>query len=221
MHWRRCQKGRQHQTVVLLIFCTTWSSAGSTTRNSASTQAGAIEKLVEREVRIDDKTVAILENWLAEPITDAETCETTIPAQRQKPEAAMGSAPDEPEEEDCTHRSMLWGHGGISRMPSGDSSVLVALVGILLAREELDRLYRTLDAYLDRCKDPQAWDRVLEVLPRPSQDEAPRREDFLKRLFAEVPWLVESKAAVYTVRIRHTDGATHLFGFTAGPMEGF
>ena len=159
--------------------------------------SGAVEKLVEREVRIDDKTVAILENWLAEPITDdAETVTTDV---ETKPEAEMGSAPDEPEEEDCTHRSMWWGHGGISRMPSGDSSVFVALIGILLAREELDRLYRTLDAYLDRCQDPQAWDRVLEVLPRPSKEEAPRREDFLKRLFAEVPGLVESKAAMYTV----------------------
>ena len=160
--------------------------------------SGAIAKLVERKVGIDDKTVAILESWLAELITDDET----------EPEAAMGSTPDKPEEEDCTHRSMLWGHGGISRMPSGDSSVVVALVGILLAREDLDRLYRTLDAYLDRCKDPQAWDCVLEVLPRPSQDEAPPREDFLKRLFAEVPWLVESKAAVNTVSTSHRWSST-------------
>ena len=159
--------------------------------------SGAITKLVEREVRINEKTVTILENWLAKPNTDdADTVTTDV---ETKLEAEMGSAPDEPEEEDCTHRSMRWGDGGISRLLSGDSSVFVALIGILLAREELDRLYRTLDAYLDRCQDPQAWDRVLEVLPRPSKEEAPRREDFLKRLFAEVPGLVESKAAMYTV----------------------
>ena len=163
--------------------------------------SGAITKLVEREVRIGEKTVAILENWLAEPITDDAGTENS--EDKTEPEAAMGFAPDQTEEEDCTHRSMLWGHGGISRMPSGDSSVFVALIGILLARENVDLLYNALEASIDRCRDPQAWDRVLEVLPRPSQDEAPRREDFLKRLFAEVPELVDSKEATYTVMNAH------------------
>ena len=157
----------------------------------------AITTLVGRAVRIDDKTVAILEKWLAEPNTDEAGTENTD--DQTEAETAMGSAPDDREEEDCTHRSMLWGHGGFSRMPSGDCSVVVALIGILSARNELDRMYRTLDAYLERCKDPPAWDRVLEVLPRPSQDEGTRRADFLNRLFTEVPELIESKAAMYTV----------------------
>ena len=159
--------------------------------------SGAITKLFERKVRIDEKSVEILENWLAEPITEKAGTENTD--DETEPEAAMGPAPNESEEEDCTHRSMLWGDGGISRMPSGDSSVFVAMIGILLVREDLERLYRTLNAYLDRCKDPQTWDRVLDDLPRPSQYEVPRREEFLKRLFAEVPGLVDSKAATYAV----------------------
>ena len=161
----------------------------------------AIAKLVERGVQIDDRTVAILEKLLAEPITDDAGTENTD--DETEAETAMGSAPDDREEEDCTHRSMLWGHGGFSRIPSGDCSVVVALIGILLDRNDLDHLYRALDTYLERCKDPPSWDRVLEVLPRPSQDEGPRRADFLGRLFAEVPGLVESKAATNTVMTSH------------------
>ena len=167
-------------------------------RTSAS---AAITTLVGRAVRINDNTVAILEKWLAEPITDEAATENTD--DETEAEATMGSAPDDREEEDCTHRSMLWGDGGFSRMPSGDCSVFVALIGILLAQNEFDRLYRTLDANLEPRKDPQAWDQVLEVLPRPSQDEGSRRADFLNRLFAEVPDLVESKAAMYTIMNSH------------------
>ena len=163
--------------------------------------SGAIEKLVERGVRIGDKTVAILENWLAEPITDDAGTENAD--DETEPDVAMGSIPDEPEKEDCTYRSMLWGHGGLSINPSVDNSVFLTLVGILLARKEFDHLYRGLAAYLHRCKGPQAWDRVLEIMPRPSQDEGPRRAHFLKRLFAEVPGLVESRAATYTVMNAH------------------
>ena len=157
----------------------------------------AIAKLIERKVRIDDKTTAILEKWLAQPITDEVASDDTGGGTVTDP--AMESDPNERNEQDCTHRSMLWGHGGISTMPSGDCPVLEALIGILVARSEVDRVYRTLDAYLERCKDPQPWDRVLGVLPRPGQDEGLPRAAFLKRLFAEVPDLVESKATMYTV----------------------
>ena len=163
-------------------------------RSSASR---AIAKLLERKIRIDDETVAILEKWLGQPITDDAASDDT--GSETDTDTAIETTPDDRNEEDCTHRSMLWGDGGISTMPSGDCPVLETLIGILGARSEVDRVYRTLDAYLKRCKDPQPWDRVLSVLPRPGQDEGLPRAAFLKRLFAEVPDLVESKAAMYTV----------------------
>ena len=109
-------------------------------RKSASQ---AIAKLIERKVRIDDKTIAILEKWLAQPITDEVASDDTGGGTVTDP--AMESDPNERNEQDCTHRSMLWGHGGISTMPSGDCSVLEALIGVLVARSEVDRMYRTLD----------------------------------------------------------------------------
>ena len=159
--------------------------------------ARAVVKLVEREVQIDDETVAILEKWIAEPVTD-ETAVDYATSETES-EAAMEPSPDDRDDDDCIHRSTLWGDGGISIMPSGDYPVLEALIRILLTRKEIDRVYQTLSAYLDRRKEPQAWDHMLLVLPHPEEDETPRRAAFLTRLFAEVPGLVESKAATYTV----------------------
>ena len=167
---------------------------GEEFRRSASR---AVEKLVKREVPIDDETVAVFEKWLAQPSADAADSDDTD--RETVTETAMESAADDRKEEDCTHRSMLWGHGGISTMPDGDYPVLEALIRILLARGQIDRVYQTLSGYLDRCTDPQAWDRVLLILSRPEQEERPRRAAFLKRLFAEVRGLVESKAAAYAV----------------------
>ena len=157
----------------------------------------AVVNLVERGVQIDDDTVAILEKWLAEPITvEAPADETDDEAEA---DAATESARNEREDEDPIHRSMLWGHGGISIMPSGDYPVVEALIRTLLGRKEIDRVYETLSTYLDRCKEPQSWDHMLRVLPRPDQGERPRRTAFLTRLFAEVAGLVEFKAATHTV----------------------
>ena len=159
--------------------------------------ARAIVNLVERQVQIDDETLAILEKWLAEPVTDEAAADET------DGDAVTGtateSAGNDEEDEDPIHRSMLWGHGGISIMPSGDYPVLEAMIRILLARKETDRVYERLEAYLDRRKEPQAWDHMLCVLPQPTEDERPRRAAFLARLFAEVSGLVESKAATFTV----------------------
>lgn len=159
--------------------------------------AEAIGKLVEREVQIDDETVAILRKWLAEPVTDDTAADETDGD--AETDTATESARNDEEDEDPIHQSMLWGHGGLSIMPSGDYPVVEALIRILLARKEIDRVYETLNAFLDHRKEPQAWDHMLRILPRPDEGERPRRRAFLTRLFAEVPGLVESKAAAYTL----------------------
>ena len=94
---------------------------------------------------------------------------------------------------------MLWGHGGLSTAPNVDSVTVETLIRTRLAREEHDRVDQTLDAYLDRCKTPREWDRLLRFLPAPTEDRAPRRAAFLGRLFSQVPDLIESKAAVFQI----------------------
>ena len=167
-------------------------------RNSASR---AIARLVKRKARIDGKTIGVLKKWVAEPISDEGATENADG--EPEAEAAMGPAPDVRKEEDCTDRSMRWGQGGLPRRATGDCLVVEALIGILFAENQLDRVYRTLNGYLSRCKHPQSWDHVLNTLPRPNQDETGQRAEFLNRLFAEVPDLVESKAAMYAIMNSH------------------
>ena len=102
-----------------------------------------------------------------------------------------------------SRRSMLWGHGGISKSPEGEYPVLEALIRICLGLEGHDRVDETLCTYLDRCKDPRVWDQQLRLLPYPKQGRESRRVSFLERLFTEVPGLAASKTAAYVIMNFH------------------
>ena len=172
-------------------------------RGSASK---AVAKLSDRGVRIGDDTVATFEKWLAHPLVKGSGDDETGPEAEVDAATECCSEGDR-EDDDCTRRSVLWGHGSISRSPGGDYPVLEALIRMRLAREEHDRVDETLSSYLDSCKDPQVWDHVLRLLPHPKQGRESRRAGFLERLFVEVPRLVESKTAAYVImKFHHWSG---------------
>ena len=157
-----------------------------------------IQILVQREAPIGDDTVDILESWFARPRTDENASGKTIPRIEIAPAIGVQQAEDD-EKRDIRHRSMLWGHGGLSTAPNVDSVTVETLIRTRLAREEHDRVDETLAAYLDRCKTPREWDRLLRFLPAPPEGRALGRAAFLDRLFSEVPDLVESKAAAFQI----------------------
>ena len=158
----------------------------------------AIQRLVQRKARIGDHTVNILESWFARPGTNGNATGEAIPRIEIAPAIEAHRAADD-EKRDIRHRSMLWGHGGLSTAPNVDSVTVETLIRTHLAREEHDRVDDTLSAYLDRCKTPREWDRLLRFLPAPPEDRARPRAAFLERLFSEVPDLVESKAAAFQI----------------------
>lgn len=158
----------------------------------------AIQRILARKVRIGDDTVDILERWFARPDTGETSTGKAIPRIHVAPAIGPNQAEDD-EKRDIRHRSMLWGHGGLSTAPTADSVTVETLIRTRLARDEHDRLDETLDAYLDRCRTPREWDRLLRLLPAPTEDRAPRRAAFLDRLFSEVPDLIESKMAAFQI----------------------
>ena len=159
----------------------------------------AVERLIRRQVPIDDDTAAIFTRWLADPISEDAT--------NDGGEAVWGSdsAGDRADEaQDVAQRSVLWGHDDRFGPAEGDFDVLEAGVRIYLAREEGDQVHDTLCAYLDRRKSPSAWDRLLDIVPFPYSAQTGREIAFLERLFREVPRIVESRsAAILLVNAHH------------------
>ena len=150
----------------------------------------AIQRLMKRQVPIDDDTAAIFTRWLAGPITEDAT--------NDGGEAvwASESARDASEEQqNVVERSILWGHDDRFEPPGGDFEVLEAGITIRLARKDFDQVHDTFCAYLDRCKNPSVWSRVLAIAPFPYSPQRGREIAFLKRVFREVPGILESRSA--------------------------
>ena len=149
--------------------------------------SSAVRQLVQRKTQIDGGTVALLESWLAEPSGEAGSGAAGGGEERHAPET------EGEDKYDCTQRSLLWGHGGLSLVPSGAYPTLEALVLHRRARGEYDQLDEMLERHLDRCKNPEFWEQVLIYLPSPDSANHARETALIKRVFAEVPSLVGSR----------------------------
>ena len=157
----------------------------------------SIETLIRREASIGDDIVAVLERWVHAPgIRQEDAEEADI---RDEEEDGTDSRESDDGGEDHAHRSLIWGHGGLSTSPGAASMPVEVLVAVRAARGEHDELDATLWTHLRCCRDPWAWDRVLRRVPVPVRGAHVGRQRFLERLFAEVDGLVESKAAAFVV----------------------
>ena len=158
----------------------------------------AVERLIKRQVSIDDDTVAVFARWLADPILEHAT--------NDHGETVWGSdltGHGSEEEQSAPERSILWGHDDRFEPAGGDCEVLEAGIRIHLARRDFDQVHEMLCGYLDRCKDASAWSRVLHTLPFPYSPQAGHAIIFLKRLFRDVPGLVESRSAAIVLVNSH------------------
>ena len=159
-------------------------------------------KLVDRGVAMDDDVVSILEGWLADPWAEEGNSDNVEP-EPDIDTGAEASGAERENEEDGIHRSLLWGHGGVSRVPGGVYPVLEALIRIRLAREDFDAIDEMLHARLDRSKDPELWDNLLRYAALLHPKDGLRRTALLERLFDEVPGLVETREAAHVVGRAH------------------
>lgn len=155
--------------------------------------ARAIEKLVDRQVAIDDAVIGILEGWLGVMGFEGEG-ESTSDAISEDEDLAQPEKSDATDERD-RHDSVLWGPGGISILPHGNYPILETLCRVYLQRGEHDRLLATLKGHLDRNDDQRVWNSLLRffhyIRPTNSDDLG----TFIQQLFALYPTLVHTREA--------------------------
>ena len=179
------------------------------------TVSRSIARLIEREVTVDDRTIALLERWLADPIVK----ETTQP-RRHDVEAVLaavaGPETDEQEvRESCTERSALWMPTVTYAVPEGECQIIRVLIGIRRTRQEVDQMLEMLNGYLDREREPRIWEHLLRFVPGQGADTSGREASFLERVLNEVPFLVGTASAAQALaRSCTTDGR-----FVASELE--
>lgn len=159
-----------------------------------SAAARAVEKLIDRKVKIDDDVIGILGGWLggADAAEGEDTSDGDAISEDEdlaQPEKA------EPTDQKDRHDSVLWGLGGFSILPHGNYPILETLCRLYLQREEPDRLLATLKAHLDRNDDQRVWNSLLRffhyIRPRNPDDLG----TFIQQLFACYPTLVHTREA--------------------------
>jgi nucleoside phosphorylase len=162
--------------------------------------ARATERLVRRGLTVGDTLVATLEGWLATPVAlDVDEAEGDG-SEENAPEPSSSQEVDEFEgsaKKEAPDGSVLWGHEGISVLPSGNFPVLEALTRILLARAEHDRLLTVLTIHLARPENMKVWQSLLRFLVyvRPTSEEDLER--FFRELFDRFPALRDTHEAAH------------------------
>ncbi|MEA2893927.1 MAG: hypothetical protein QOI05_4720 [Bradyrhizobium sp.] len=144
--------------------------------------ARAIEKLINREFLIDDKTLEILQVWLSSPIASSEGNDSASEANRES----------ESSEEKDHADSILWGMGGISILPHGNFPILETLTRVLLQRKNYLDLLSILANHLKQSEDQKIWTALMRLFPF-IHAEANELMPFYEALFAKYPHLVEQR----------------------------
>lgn len=142
--------------------------------------AAAVQRLINKGARIDHAIIDLYRHWLFG--TGETVAEVVDPSTDE--DAPEQDAPDEAEDGDPDVRSLLWGHGGLSFVPSGNFPLLKALVKIFLHDNDINELLQFLRASLDRVRDIEWWKHLLLLLIylRPAKDVDPSDRVALLRL---------------------------------------
>jgi hypothetical protein len=174
---------------VLLSLIRSLDKKGFTGDEFRAGTSGAVVKLVEREQVIDDETFKMLERWLAKdrdvlPETDRSDDET---------EDLFDSG--DRKKRDPSLQSVLWGHGDLTVLPSGNFQVLEALTRILLHAQDYERLISVYSSHLQVKEDSKVWQALLSYFKYVRPENAASFEKFLSGLFEEYPDLIFSTEA--------------------------
>jgi hypothetical protein len=157
-------------------------------RNSA---AHALEKMARRKSPVSDVLIQGLVDWLRERAQDSQDS-------REPPDSEASDSAAQGWSEDGREGSILWGHGGVSFLPAGNFPILSALASILLNGEEgRDRLFGILEEHLSREPDPKVWQALLPSLVNAAGSTPNVVSQFVRRLFARHPALLETPEAIH------------------------
>jgi nucleoside phosphorylase len=116
----------------------------------------AIVRLIEQNVTISDSILAMLEKWLSNEIENSQGDKDSADEQLSLEE------PNEATNEKSQNRgSVLWGHGGLSVLPSGNYPILEAITRIYLQRRAYDGLIAVYGRHLQVNENPKVWEAIL------------------------------------------------------------
>jgi nucleoside phosphorylase/SpoVK/Ycf46/Vps4 family AAA+-type ATPase len=156
-----------------------------------SSAAHALEKMAKRAITIDERLIQVLAGWLAGASTGTEDS-------AEKEEAQIIETELHKRSQDERQQSLLWGHGGISFLPGGNFPILSALTDILLKGEGgRDRLLAILNDHFRRERNPKVWQALLLSLSNAGGSSPQVVSEFIRKLFARYPDLLETAEAVH------------------------
>jgi hypothetical protein len=199
--------------LILRLIChlETQGFSGEEYRGSA---ARAIERLLKRNVAIDDAIVEIVTGWLSPPPPVESQSDNTKTSEEDdedslEPKRESDSASDEKNRQD----SVLWGMGGISILPHGNFPILEVLTRILLQRKDYKRLLDLLLEHLERPENEKVWSALLRLFIYIRPDDKSQLVTFLTKLFEKYPALVATReAAIFLAHVHWSvpDFARHI-----------
>ncbi|MBB6466030.1 nucleoside phosphorylase [Aminobacter lissarensis] len=144
--------------------------------------ARAVEKLVRRNVQIEEATISIIEGWLQAHSDGQDNDE------EDEVDTAASSNNKKSERDD----SILWGMGGLSIIPHGNYPTLEVLFRIFLQRKEYQRLIKMLNSRLESGENKLVWKALLRFMPYVPSTHIHELTDFLGKLFDEYPELART-----------------------------
>lgn len=157
--------------------------SGEEYRGSA---ARAVERLVRRNLDIDETTITLLESWLAEKPTVPEREDS---GDDDDDDQGIFTAATVDSEKEERQESILWGMGGLRVLPHGNYPIIEVLVRIFLRNKDYPRLISMLNGQLSAENDSRIWEALLQFLPYLPSTHIDELTDFLDRLFGQYPEL--------------------------------
>jgi len=154
----------------------------------------AIERLLYRQLHVDDATIEMLERWVAKALaspTHAEAIDEEDSGTRD-------------EGKDASKLFLLSGERPAESFPAGDFPALSVLVKTRLARNEWSDVVRILRAYLTVSHDKKVWQVLVTLLNQLKSGEVDERPSLLRDIFASVPSLVGTAGGASALAAAHS-----------------
>ncbi len=149
--------------------------------------ARGVEKLINRNILINDSTLAVLKSWLSS--------ETKVEVQESSEELAETDGEEISGKEESRTNSVLWGMGGVTFLPTGNFPILEAISRILLQRHDYAGLVSVLNDHLARPEDEKVWIALLRLFPFIRLEDKAALADFYWSLFQKYPRLATCREA--------------------------
>lgn len=164
--------------------------SGSEFRDSVSR---AVERLIRRDVSIDDPTLDMLEMWLVEPV-DAEITED---------EDSAGLDIDTSNKENSLEGSVLWGHGGVTSLPHGNYPVLESITRVLLDRRDYDRLVAIYTKHSKTNEEQSVWLALFTFFRYIHPADPKAFGELVRDLFMRYPRFVQARESAMMLAYLH------------------